>query len=259
MDTSTKEELRQLKKDGSHLHTSPPCQGFSGANRNGGQNDRANNDLSLTFVDGVKLLQPPTASFENVMGMWRRKHVHYLKYIVAGLMKLGYQVRCCPLKACDYGDPQKRERLFIFASRGSIPLPRTPTKTHGEERGLLPYVTVKDTLVTYQHLSDAEKAQIPNMSGRSTSLKVGQHGLVQLDPDGLAPAVRAKSVPPIHYDGARCINVREAAALQSFPSNYVFCGKLQEQYQQVGNAVPVELASAIARSIRQSAMFYYDE
>ena len=97
------------------------------------------------------------------------------------------------------------------------------------------------------------------MQGKSTSLVPGKHGIVQLKADGLAPAVRAKGTPPIHYEEDRCINFREAAALQSFPSIYVFCSNLQEQYQQVGNAVPVELASAVANSVRQSLMFHYKE
>jgi DNA (cytosine-5)-methyltransferase 1 len=233
------------------LHVSPPCQGFSAANRLGGINDLENNELSMAFVEAVRIVEPIVAIFENVLGMWRRQHIRYLKNIVKELLKLGYQVRCARLQACDYGDPQKRARLFLVATHRSTPPPRIPPKSHGDDPDLLPYVTVKDALAGLQGCH-------PNMEGASTSVRPGQHGLVRLEPDGLAPAVRGRSVPPFHHEEDRCINVREAATLQSFPKDYEFSGPLHEQYRQVGNAVPIELATAVAQSARHLLVYKYD-
>lgn len=47
----------------------------------------------------------------------------------------------------------------------------------------------------------------------------------------------------------RCITVREAARLQSFPDNFVFYGKKSSQMKQVGNAVPPLLGKALAETI----------
>lgn len=53
----------------------------------------------------------------------------------------------------------------------------------------------------------------------------------------------------IHPKLDRAISIREAARLQTFPDSYVFEGSKDSQYQQVGNAVPPILATAIAKQI----------
>ena len=53
----------------------------------------------------------------------------------------------------------------------------------------------------------------------------------------------------IHPRLDRAISIREAARLQTFPDSYVFEGSKDSQYQQVGNAVPPILATAIANQI----------
>lgn len=46
----------------------------------------------------------------------------------------------------------------------------------------------------------------------------------------------------------RRLTIKEAAALQTFPNGYVFCGKKTQQYKQIGNAVASNFAQAIAES-----------
>lgn len=54
-----------------------------------------------------------------------------------------------------------------------------------------------------------------------------------------------------HYKENRIPTVRESARIQSFPDDFEFLGTKTSQYTQVGNAVPVLLAEAVANSMNK--------
>ena len=76
----------------------------------------------------------------------------------------------------------------------------------------------------------------------------------RLTPDGLASTILTKCDPHwgayFHYKQDRSLTVREAARCQSFPDHYIFYGSQQEQFAQVGNAVPPMLAKAVGVAIK---------
>ena len=47
----------------------------------------------------------------------------------------------------------------------------------------------------------------------------------------------------------RRLTIKEAAAIQTFPPDYVFCGEKSSIYRQIGNAVPCNLAQAVAETV----------
>jgi len=124
--------------------------------------------------------------------------------------------------------------------------------------GRAPWLTVRDAI---SDLPDPEKFpanDIPNhrfnpgarsytghtgspLDEPAKTLKAGDHGV----PGGENMLTRA--------DGTvRYFTVREAARLQTFPDDYIFCGVWSEAMRQLGNAVPVRLAEAVARSVAET-------
>ena len=243
-----------------HVHASPPCQGFSDANRNGGQNDQANNEMSFAIIDAVQHFEPHTATYENVMGLF--KHRHVLNYIIGNLICLGYQVRLTVLLSSEYGDPQNRHRIVIFAAKENFPLPERPLPTHG--KGLMEKQTVGDVLAVL----DGE----PPVSGKGGVIGVMAGGKMIIIEDHRAPSTvpdednknlkkldagkPARTIRSarcyIHPEEHRLLSVREHAILQSLPTAHVLCGSEDSKYRQIGNAVPVRTAIAIARSVANS-------
>ena len=229
-----------------HIHSSSPCQGFSRANRLGGKNDKMNNELSLALLDALEVLRPTTATYENVPGMWNMKYQHYLKKLLVGLMRLGYQVRCCLLSACDFGDPQTRPRIIVFAALRCAYLPDRPPNTHGVGTSMH-YVTVEDALSSGLSKSQPE------------SVIIFRNDYPRLVPHEPAKTIKASGGPPLHYAFNRPITIEEMKALFSLPPDYQLSGREKNQRKQLGNSVPVELAAAIGKSVADVQKYNYSQ
>jgi DNA (cytosine-5)-methyltransferase 1 len=81
---------------------------------------------------------------------------------------------------------------------------------------------------------------------------------LKLNPDGLCNTLRAGtntdrgafSAPrPIHPVSPRCITVREAARLHSFPDWFRFHRTIWHGFREIGNSVPPRLARAVAAQV----------
>jgi DNA (cytosine-5)-methyltransferase 1 len=83
----------------------------------------------------------------------------------------------------------------------------------------------------------------------------------KLDPNGVCNTIRAgtasdrgafTSPRPIHPYSPRCITVREAARLHSYPDWFRFHVTKWHGFRQIGNSVPPLLARAVASKIRET-------
>ena len=246
------------------LHGSTPCQGASLANRNGGANDAANNAEMFQFMDNVKHFQSPFVTFENVKGILQTKHKRYVQKMIAEFLKMEYQVRLCHALASDYGDPQNRPRVFILAAKAGLELPHLPPPTHGDDPFLLAKRTVADAIGFLEEVSPLEyegevTAIVDGVAHdlRGHTLKACERNNKDdtfLVADAPALTVLKKGVIRHYKCGKRRLTRLEQSLLQSFPPSFSFYGTDSEIRDQIGNAVPVCLATAIGKSVMEAIM-----
>eukprot|EP00977_Amphora_coffeiformis_P025961 scaffold23288_cov171-Amphora_coffeaeformis.AAC.1 len=242
-----------------HIHSSSPCQGFSSANIHGGKNDKSNNMLIFVVILYVRFYRPKTVSFENVPGLLSGKNRHYLQKLLRLFVAEGYQVRALTMNAAQYGDPQHRLRVILFASRDDQRIPDPPRPTHGPGTDH-EFVKVEEA---FKGLEDIE----PSKSSKRILIENGTKAVFNHCEDrrtickedktkklkGGCPAVTILCQRPVlHPTLNRPITCRERARAQSFPDDFRFFGTHSDNRNSIGNAVPVKLATAIGRAIRDS-------
>lgn len=229
----------------------PPCQPFSVSGHQLGLKD--SRDGFPTFLAAVERYRPQIALFENVRGMLFRNK-RYFEEIVLVLQELDYIVEWQILNAAHYGVPQKRERLFCIAHKGGW---EWPEKTHlyspytaGEALGELAYLAPPNS-----------KFLTPSMDEYIKKYEIASKCInprdIHLDSPARTVTCRNLSSPTGDMlrirlpDGRRRrLTVREGARLQSFPDWFQFQGSENNQFKQIGNAVPPLLAKALANSVK---------
>ena len=83
-----------------------------------------------------------------------------VEMIIKDFQEIGYNVDYKLLKASEYGVPQNRERVFIIGNR--LGLKPFPEKTHGEEDGLLPFVTTEEAVGFLSEVRIRDKSFVIN-------------------------------------------------------------------------------------------------
>ena len=161
------------------------------------------------------------------------------------------------------------------------PAPALPHETHSEQgETLAPYVTLKDSISDLvqdpgAHSSYTERmakffALIPpggnwrslsgdyqrEVLGGAYHTGGGKTGFMRrLSWDAPAPTLTTKpnrkGSSLCHPEAIRPLSVREYARIQGFPDHWEFQGAMNQQYKQIGNAVPVALGTAIGSCIVQ--------
>ncbi|TVP76075.1 MAG: DNA cytosine methyltransferase [Puniceicoccaceae bacterium] len=113
--------------------------------------------------------------------------------------------------------------------------------------------TVRDALAGLPHPKSA--SQYPNHTYQKGAKSYPGHTGSLWDEPAKALKAGDHGVPGgenmLNYGNGkvRYFSVRESARIQTFPDDYVFSGSWTESMRQLGNAVPVALAQAVASSI----------
>lgn len=228
-----------------------PCQGFSQANMLRFAEDERNR-LYLEFLRIVRDKRPVYFLAENVRGILSLAGGAAIAKIESDFAAIGYRVSKQLFNVADYGVPQMRKRVIIAGTRSDLPISfdyKFPRPTHADPAkastlGLKPWVTIAEALA---HLPDPGTAH--SLKNHIYSLyKVTNRNFTghrRTDPDKPSPTILARGngkggVCAIqHPENHRRMSIREQAAIQTFPDDFEFAGKLNSAYRQVGNAVPV--------------------
>lgn len=113
----TNDEIKEfaIKNNVVGIIGGPPCQGFSMVGKREANDKR--NTLYLQYVRFVEQVRPEFFILENVKGLLTLEKGYFKTEIVERFSELGYNVTYKVLRACDYGVPQKRERVFFVGLR----------------------------------------------------------------------------------------------------------------------------------------------
>ncbi len=261
-----------------------PCQPFSTYNQ---KNEDPKWQLLHQFGNVVEQVKPDVLSMENVPRLLNFKGGEIFEQFVSQLRSAKYHVVWDVLYGPDFGLAQTRSRLVLLASKlGPIKLPKPTHKgnhrTVRDEIGALPILAHgesdnRDLLHRASKLSsinlrrigsakpggtwrDWEKSLVAKChqaeSGRGYSSVYGR-----MEWDLPSPTITTQffgfgNGRFGHPDQHRALSLREGAMLQGFPRGYEFvspCDKIQFKKigRLIGNAVPVKLAAAIAKSVQQ--------
>ena len=259
-----------------------PCQPFSTYSQ---KKEDPKWHLLRHFGNLINEVRPDVLSMENVPRLLTFKDGSVFNGFVHKLRNAGYHVIWEVLYGPDFGLPQTRSRLVLLASRlGPIGLPNPTHKgrhrTVRDEIGGLPPLEHgqrddSDILHRASRLSEINQIRImasrpggswkdwtkaliskchTTQTGRGYSSVYGR-----MEWDKPSPTITTQfygfgNGRFGHPEQNRALSLREGALLQGFPRGYEFIAPGEVVHfskvgRMIGNAVPVQLASAIAKSV----------
>ncbi len=226
----------------------PPCQPFSRRGKRKGREDAR--DGFPAYIAAVRRLRPRIWVCENVKGLPELDE-GYFQSILRQFRELGYEVDCRVVRMSNYDVPQKRERLVMVGHNGGFRFPEETVYevTSGEALADMVDVIPADaeflTPSMDRYIAAYEKA---SHCSRPRDLRLNEPART-LTCRNLAGCTSDMHRIRLHDGRRRRITVREAARLQSFPDWYEFSGTKEQQFTQIGNAVPPMFAYRLALSV----------
>lgn len=251
-----------------------PCQAFSFAGKKLGFED-TRGTLFHEFARCVKEIQPKIFLAENVRGLVSHDNGRTLSTIIEVLEGLGYTTQHQVLNAAYYGVGQKRERIVIVGIRNDLNItfeyPKADDKMTTLRQALKdcpPSIgeeysekkkKVLDLVPPGGCWIDLPEDVAKSYMGKSYYSGGGRRGMARRiswdEPSlTLTCSPSQKQTERCHPDETRPFTVREYARIQSFPDDWKFCGGIADQYKQIGNAVPVEMARRIGVQLKKAIL-----
>jgi DNA (cytosine-5)-methyltransferase 1 len=240
-----------------------PCQSFSQAGLRKGLDDPRGN-LIFKFIDIINLITPKIFLIENVKGLLTHDKGLTIKKIIEVLnINNLYNITYKCLDASKYDVPQKRERIFIIGVLRNLNrifefpkesinkkilkdvLYNVPisigAKYNEEKQKLFKLIPQGGCWINLpENLQKKYLGNIYNSGG-------GKRGILyrlSMEKPSLTIlcSPSQKQTERCHPLEERPLTIREYARIQTFEDDYQFCGSMNSQYKQIGNAIPVILA-----------------
>ena len=251
-----------------------PCPGFSEAGPR--LLDDKRNFLYLHFIRCLMQSKPKLFVAENVKGMTTLGKGEVFKQIVEDFAAAGYTIYHKLLSSEEYGVPQIRKRVILVGVRNDIDFEyQYPEPAYGDEKkGLKKIVDLRTAIGDLEDnpgeyftgsYSSMFMSRNRKKSWSEPSFTIQASGRQAPIHPGGEPMVKVGKDKYIFTDGEennRRLSVKEIARIQTFPDWYKFSrgtsnrnenAKLDLVYKQIGNAVPVRLALAVAEPIAEFA------
>ena len=233
-----------------------PCQPFSMMGEKRGFED-ARGTLFFRIAEIIKYKiekkdKPKVIVLENVRSLKTHNNGETFKTIISILEKdLGYNVYFDVLNSSDYGVPQTRNRIFIVCFENNNTVFEFPKKQTLD-------IKLNDLLET-----NVEEKYFLSDKILRTIISEGSGGYIskpQIDLDIARPLCatmakmhRASQDNYVTQNGRiRRLTPRECARLQGFDDSFIIPVSDAQAYKQFGNAVTVNVAKAIAQSVKKN-------
>jgi DNA (cytosine-5)-methyltransferase 1 len=202
-----------------------------------------------------------------------------IRQILRDIEELGYDFQFKVVDASHYGAAQKRLRFLLIGARNGQ-VPSLPRASHGTASSdTLELVPLREVIYDLRlnpgphssYTSEVarffelippggywknlpEDLQKEALGTASFAAGGGKTGFFRrLSYDLPAPTVTTKpnrkGSAMCHPEFVRPISVRECARIQGFPDSWEFSGAMNQQYQQIGNAVPTHLGAAVGAAL----------
>lgn len=260
----------------------PPCQSWSEAGALRGIKDKRG-QLFFDFIRILSEKQPKFFLAENVSGMLLGRHSEALENIKEMFRNagIGYELSFKMLNAVDYNVPQDRKRVIFVGIRKDLNFTFQFPKPNLPQPNLEDVIfDLKDNVIPAKtsNKTNGNDCIIPNheyMTGGFSSIYMSRNRVRSWNEPSFTIQAGGRHAP-LHPQAPkmelveqnirkfvagkehlyRRLSVRECARIQTFPDDFIFYYEnITDAYKMIGNAVPVNMAYILAKSIREQIIF----